>query len=403
MNPGERAPRRRTAAAAISAVVAVGIGVVAPGHASTSTPPSNSLEPTDSEPGPTTSSPLTFDNGVFTAPDGSFTAAFSSVPTQVVDADNNVVSFLLGVEEDTQSVAIFTPDAFGAIPESSARERADLFLNASGTDIDPLANTATHLGSFPAAHFIARLTLGDGRRGIVYGLVIGRGQDVIYAFYTDVGGDDNGPATSFVESFAVVMSPPPVPTTSTTTLTIPSSAPLETAQATTVPASDDPTVSTTTTSSPPVPPSTVAAAPPGATLGYDGRWWIAFPDGANPAFRASTEDGFAYAEYLAVDGDDTLIVRVTEVPAGFEWNAADVADAEAARVGGVVQDSDVIDIGGYEAVRFTFAQDDSATSGDTTQTLIVNGGDRIYRVTYEDGGTTSTGNADTFVESFGLA
>jgi len=77
--------------------------------------------------------------------------------------------------------------------------------------------------------------------------------------------------------------------------------------------------------------------------------------------------------------------------------------AEAERVGGVVEDSDVIDVGGHEAARFTIAQDDSDTSGDTTQMLVINGGDRIYRVTYEDGGATSTSDGDAFVESFALA
>ena len=54
---------------------------------------------------------------------------------------------------------------------------------------------------------------------------------------------------------------------------------------------------------------------------------------------------------------------------------------EAERVGGVVEDSDVIDVGGHEAARFTIAQDDSDTSGETSQMLVINGGDRIYRVT----------------------
>jgi len=392
----------RTTGAARAGIVALATsllvvgGFATPGHASRSVPPPDGSTTT-------TTLPLMFESGLFTAPDGSFTAAFNSVPTRVIDAENNVVSYLLGVDEDTQSVVIFTPDAFGATPESTASERAELFLGASGTDIEPLANTATYLGPLPAAHFIARLTLGDGQRAVVYGLVVVRGPDVVYAFYTDIGGDDNGPATAFVESFALAIAPPPVPTTPTTTPTIPSSAPNTAGETTAAPTSSDPLATTTTTTAPSVRPSTVDAAPSGATLGFDGRWWVTFPDGATPAFRASTEDGFAYAEYLAVNGDDTLIVRVTEVPAGFEWVAADVTDAEAERVGGAVEDSDVIDVVGREAVRFTFAQDDSDTSGDTTQMLVVNGGDRIYRVTYEDGGATSTADADAFIESFELA
>jgi len=399
-----RLPRRATAAVAISTLVAGVIGLLAPGHAAMSTPSSSSIGATASQPAATTTVPLTLENGIFTAPDGSLSVAFSAVPTLSIDTENNVVSYLLGVDEDTQSVVIFRSDAFGATAESTVSERADLFLGASGTDIEPLANSTTHLGPFPTSHFIARLTLGDGQRAVVYGVVVVRNQDVVYAFHTDIGGDDSSPATTFVESFALVISPPPVPTTSTTTSTVPSSAPVESAETSaTAPTSIDPSVSTTATTSAPAPPRTVAAEPPGATLGYDGRWWVTFPEGATPSFRASTENGYAYAQYLAIVGDDTLIARVTEVPAGFEWVATEVADAEAERVGGVVEDSDVIDVGGHEAARFTIAQDDSDTSGDTTQMLVINGGGRIYRVTYEDGGATSTSDGDAFVESFALA
>ncbi len=393
------APRRGMAAVAICTFAAGASGLLSAGHASMTTPPSSSV---DAVLATTTTAPLTLENGVFTAPDGSLSVAFSAVPGLVIDTENNVVSYLLGVDEDTQSVVVFTPNAFGATTASTPSERADLFLGASGTDIEPLVNTATRLGPFAAAHFIARLTLRDGRPAVVYGLVVARDQDVVYAFYTDTGGDDNPPATTFVESFALVISPPPVPTTSTTTSTVPSSTPVESAE-TTATTSVDPAVSTSVTTSALAPPPTVAAAPPGATLGYDGRWWVTFPEGATPSFRASTENGYAYAEYLAVNGDDTLMVRVTEVPAGFEWVAADVADAEAERIGGIVERSDIVDVGGHEAVRFTFAQDDSDTSGDSTQIVVVNGGDRIYRVSYEDGGATSTSGSDGFVESFELA
>ncbi len=400
-----RVPRRATAAVAVSTLVVAVVGVLAPGHAAMSTPPSSSVGATASDLAATTTTvPLTLENGIFTVPDGSLSVAFSAVPTLSIDTENNVVSYLLGDDEDTQSVVILRSDAFGATAESTVSERADLFLDASGTDIVPLANSTTHLGPFPTSHFIARLTLGDGQRAVVYGLVVVRDQDVVYAFYTDIGGDDGSPATTFVESFALVVSPPPVATTSTTTSTVPPSAPVESAETSpTVPTSIDPSVSTTATTSAPTPPPTVVAAPPGATLGYDGRWWVTFPDGARPSFRASTANGYAYAEYLAIVGDDTLIARVTEVPAGFEWVATEVADAEAERVGGVVEDSAVIDVGGHEAARFTIAQDDSDTSGDTTQMLVINGGDRIYRVIYEDGGATSTSDGDAFLESFALA
>jgi hypothetical protein len=122
-----------------------------------------------------------------------------------------------------------------------------------------------------------------------------------------------------------------------------------------------------------------------------------------PSFRASTANGFAYSEYLAFDGDDTLIVRVTEVPPGYEWDAALVPELAAERVGGEVLESSVVDVAGRTAARFTFAQDDSDTSGDTVEALVVNGGDRVYSIEFWDGGETSTEAAREFIDSFALA
>jgi hypothetical protein len=54
-------------------------------------------------------------------------------------------------------------------------------------------------------------------------------------------------------------------------------------------------------------------------------------------------------------------------------------------------------------VRFRFAQDDSDTSGDTVEALVVTGGDQIYTIEFWDGGATSTDLAAEFIDSFDLA
>ena len=350
---------------------------------------------------------------MFTAPDGSFTANFGGAPGRSVDAASGIVTYLFGLDEDSQSVVLFPATALGASDDSLPAERAELFLAASGSDIDYLANTPTNLGPFPASHFAARLTLADDRPATVYGVLADRGEDVAYAFFTDIGDDDNAAATAFVQSFAIVLPEPPVPTTAappTTSVPDPSAsttpapttaAPTTAAPTTTAP--DAPTTSAAPTTTTPPPPPTVAEAPGGALLGFDGRWWIGFPSGADPSFRASTDSGFAYAEYLAIDGDDTLILRVTEVPPGYEWNADEAPGAAADRVGGELVESSAVEVDGRPAVRFSFAQDDSDTSGDTVQALVVNGGDQIYSVEFWDGGVDSLDAATEFIDSFGLA
>jgi hypothetical protein len=403
--------RRRRAPHGTITVLAVMSSVVAAGAASpltsAATPPST--DPAAPDTPTTTEQPTgTYESGVFTAPDGSFTANFGDVPGRSVDDANGIVTYLYGVDEDSQSVVLFPPTALGATPESSAAERAELFLAASGSDIEYLANTSTNLGPFPASLFAARLTLADGRSATVYGVLADRGSDVAYAFYTDVGDDDNAVATAFVQSFSIALSEPPLPTTvpPTTVTAADPSASTTAAPSTTLATTTSvvaPTTSAAPTSITQPPPSTVVEAPDGALLGFDGRWWVTFPSGAAPSFRASIDSGFAYAEYLAIDGDDTLIVRVTEVPAGYEWNAELVPDAAADRVGGSVLESDVVELSGRPAVRFSFAQDDSDSSGDGVEALVVNGGDQIYAVEFWDGGVTSTDAATEFIDSFGLA
>ena len=138
-------------------------------------------------------------------------------------------------------------------------------------------------------------------------------------------------------------------------------------------------------------------------LGFDGRWWVEFPPAVSPTFRASTQDGFGFAEYLAVDGDDTLVVRITEVPPGYAWNAEQAPAATAERAGGEVVESAATQVAGHPAVRFTLTPGDGDTSGATIQALVVDGGDQIYAIEYWDRGDTSTDAANRFIDSFGLA
>ena len=106
-------------------------------------------------------------------------------------------------------------------------------------------------------------------------------------------------------------------------------------------------------------------------MSSDGRWLIRFPDGANVSLRASSQDGFAYAEYVGVVGDDTLSVRVTEMPTAFEWSPAGAAALDAERTGATVVESTLTSVDGAPGARFTLADADSDTSGDTTEVLLV--------------------------------
>ena len=142
-----------------------------------------------------------------------------------------------------------------------------------------LANTQTRLGPFPAAYFISRVLLDDGRPAVIYGATVVRPNDVHYVFFTDVGGDDAERGRAFVESYVVPIELPVAgPASSTPT----SSAPTR--------HHDRPHR---------LRPTTTSIAPAGATLSFDGRWWVRFPDGADISVRASSEDGFTYIEYVA--------------------------------------------------------------------------------------------------------
>lgn len=305
---------------------------------------------------------------LFTDPDGTFEVRFDGAPAVTTDSAGTATSYLVNVEEDSETLSVVPPTAFGAAPGATAAERVLLFLDASGDDLDVLANTPTRLGPLPAAYFISRITLADGKRAVLYGASVVRPGDVSYVVYTDVGGDDADRARQFVESYTAVFEPLPAAPSPTTT---------------SVPAS-------TTT------------IPAGALVSFDGRWLVEFPEGADVTLRASSQDGFAYAEYAAVVGDDTPSVRVTEVPAAVDWDPATAADTESDRTGATVVDSEAVTVNDAPGVRFTLADADSDTSGDTTEVLLVRSGGQLYRVAYADGGESSPEAASAFVNSFRL-
>jgi hypothetical protein len=337
-------------------------------HATTSTPPSTAMTT------PTT----TAAGGAYADPSGTFSLQFTTAPTVTSDPSGTATSYLVNVDEDSETLSVVAPTAFGATTGAAADERVRLFLDASGDDIEVLANTPTRLGPFPAAYFISRITLAGGKRAVLYGAAVIRPDGVDYVVYTDVGGDDGDRARAFVESYTVLIDPPPVP-------------PVPTTATTSLPTGVSTTASTTTTT-----------VPAGTTVSFDGRWWVRFPDGADVTLRASSADGFTYAEYLAVVGDDTLSVRATELPAAMTWDPAGAAAAEAERTGGSVLESARVTVGGASGVRFTLADADSNTSGDTTDVLLVRAGGQLFRVAFADGGQSSQDAADQFLDSFQL-
>ncbi len=137
-------------------------------------------------------------------------------------------------------------------------------------------------------------------------------------------------------------------------------------------------------------------------MSSDGRWLVRFPDGADVSLRASSEDGFAYADYVGVVGDDTLSVRVTELPTAFEWSPAGAAALDAEHSGGTVLESTLTSIDGAPGARYTLADADGDTSGDTTEVLLVRAGGQLYRIAYADGGEPSPAAAADFIDSFQL-
>ena len=292
-------------------------------------------------------------------PDGGFEVQFSAAPIVVTDPAGTSTSYLARVDEDTETVSVLPPAAFGAASEASATDRVALFLDASGDGIDVLANTPTRLGPLPAAYFISRITLADGNRAVLYGAVVVRPGDVNYVVYTDIGGDDADRARALRrvvhggdrrhrrrphrrrrlwprppprrrrrhpddDDVGRRHDPRPRPRRRRHRRQRPPCLPAPRSRSTRTGGSSSPTA-------------------PAVTL------------------RASSADGFAYAEYAAVVGDDVLSVRVTELPAAFRWDQASAAEAEADRTGSTVVSSEVLTVNGSPSVRFTLDNADGDT------------------------------------------
>src|SRR5690606_31718579 len=152
--------------------------------------------------------------------------------------------FVAGVGEDSQTVVRYPLDGLGAGVDGAPVGRAELFAAASGTAPEWFANTPTLLGPYPASYFVVGLTLADGVRAVVYGVVVVRDDGVTYAFATDVGGDDAEAARAFVESFTLLL------------------------------------------------PNWFVTS--GATAAQDGSWGVTFPAGGQQSVVAAAEAGFAY-------------------------------------------------------------------------------------------------------------
>lgn len=310
-------------------------------------------------------------DGVFTDPAASYTVAFATEPALVVVPDATSTSYLVNVDEDSQAVSSFVPSALGVAPAASAAEHVAAFLAASGTDIEQLVGTSTRLGPLPAAHFIARLTLASGARAVVYGVVVVRDADVTYAVYTDVGTDDGDGALAFVESFTVLIDPLPAPP-------VPPVPPTPGAPSTSAGA-------TTTT------------VPDGVTESFDRRWWVRFPGGADVSLRASTQGGFAYAEYLGESGAASFSVRVVELPLELDVELASWADDEAQRLDATVTRAEPATLGTYPGLRATLRSDDG-----TVELVLVRAGRQLYVIMATSSGSTPSDDAVDFVTSFHL-
>jgi hypothetical protein len=363
-------PSPRAGAGLLLAGAGVALMAGAP-SASASTPP------------PTTTTLTAASEGSFTDAAATLSIAFTATPTVVPDPGGTATSYVNGADEDAETLIVVPLTAYGAAVGTPAVERVQLFLDASGDDIELLANTQTRLGPYPAAYFVSRITLVDGRPAVLYGAVVERADDVHYVVFTDVGGDDGDAGRAFVESYAVTIDPYPAATTTTAV----------TASSATTASS---TTATATASSTTAPATTTTTIPAGVTAPPDERWWIRFPEGANVSLRASSDDGLAYSEYKAVVDDDTLSVRVTEVPAALEWFPTDAAATEATLTGDTVTSSEVMTVGGAPAARFRL----EAAEGGATEVLLLRSGGQLYRVAYVDGGDQSTDAANEFVDSF---
>ena len=91
------------------------------------------------------------------------------MPSVVPDPGSTATSYVLGVDEDTESLSIVPPTAYGAAAATTAGERALLFLDASFDNIELLANTpdtsrAVSSRLFRCAHHARRRPAGRALR-----------------------------------------------------------------------------------------------------------------------------------------------------------------------------------------------------------------------------------------------
>ena len=135
------------------------------------------------------------------------------------------------------------------------------------------------------------------------------------------------------------------------------------------------TSAATTVATTAAPTSTVVPADVVVTA-VDGRWQATFPAGSRTTCSASAQDGFTVSTYAGALGDDRLAVRVTNVPAAFEWTPDDAVRAAGDDVGDVQRTT----VDGRDAVRFSTPTDD----GGTVDALAVRDGDQLVEVTYAE-------------------
>ena len=374
-----------TSAIAALAVTALAVTVPAAGATTTSAP-------TTTAP-PTTVAPTTTNPPVpsrFVAPDGTFAMTLPGVPAATADADAGSDAFTLGVGEDLVAVTRYPLDAFDGDPAATTSARVDGLLDASGTVLEELARVDTTLWSYPATYFIDELALDTGPTATLYGLVTTSADRATYVVYTDLGGNDADAARAAVQSYTVLVpscpvpAPPPPPTTTTVAAaaaaatTSTSATPSTTSAATTVATTDAPT-------------STVVPAAMVVTA-VDGRWQATFPPGSRTSCSASAQDGFTVSTYAGALGDDRLAVRVTNVPAAFEWTPDDAVQMAGDHVG----DVQATTVDGRDAVRFSTPTDD----GGTVDALAVRDGDQLVEVTYAGADESGSAAAAAFLDSF---
>ena len=357
-----------TSGIAALAVTALAVAVTA--AATTTGAPTTTSTPTTVAP-TTTTPPVP---SPFVAPDGTFAITLPGVPAASAEVDTGSDAFTLGVGEDLVAVTRYPLDAFDGDPAATTSARVDGLLDASGTVLDELARVDTTLWSYPATYFIDELALDTGPTVTLYGLVTTTADRATYVVYTDLGGNDADTARAAVQSYTVLVpscpvpAPPPPPTTTTV-----ATAAAAATTSTSAPASTPSTTSTATAVATTAAPTSTVVVPADVVItAVDGRWQAAFPAGSRTTCSASARDGFTVSTYAGALGDDRLAVRVTNVPAAFEWTPDDAVGASGADVGDVQRTT----VDGRDAVRFSYPTDD----GGTVDALAVRDGDQLVEL-----------------------